>query len=252
MVDINKFKQEFLRIKSLGFLESDRPLSQKNDGAVGNTFETNLGVQENNLKAPDYDGWEIKTKRQFTKSATSLFTLKPSYPPNGDKYMRENWGLNDPSGEYPNIKVFRTSVYANRFSIVYQKYQMKLYLDRDSKKLRLLLHDINKKIIDDKVYWSFDDILKASSKLRNLLVIEANEKIIDNKVYFHYINASAYLNFKFDSLLNLIEIGKARYDNRLGIYRSGKNIGKEHNHGGGLRLVTSKDFHFLYNDVIHL
>ena len=252
MADIEKFKKEFLRIKSLGFVESDRPYAEKNDGAVGNTFESNLRVPENNLKDPDFEGWEIKTQRQFSKSATSLFTSKPSYPPFGDTYMRKNWGVSDPSGEYPHIKVFRTSVYANRYAIVYEKYKMKLKLDRESQKLKILLYDLEENLIDGDVYWLFSDISKASSKLRNLVVVNAEEKLISGRVHFHYSSATAYLNFSFSSLMNLIEKGKVRYDNRLGIYRTGKNKGKEHNHGGGLRLVSSKDFHLLYEDYISL
>ena len=47
--------------------------------------------------------------RKFSKSASSLFTCKPDFPGGGDQYMRNNWGINDPSGDYPHIKVFRTS-----------------------------------------------------------------------------------------------------------------------------------------------
>ena len=50
MVDINRVKSEFERIKKMGFIESDRPFAVHNDGAIGNTFETILGVKENNLK----------------------------------------------------------------------------------------------------------------------------------------------------------------------------------------------------------
>ena len=40
MVDVNRVKSEFQRIKNLGFIESDKPFAEKNDGAIGNTFET--------------------------------------------------------------------------------------------------------------------------------------------------------------------------------------------------------------------
>ena len=40
MADIEKAKQEFQRIKSLGYVLSDKPFAKKNDGAIGNTFET--------------------------------------------------------------------------------------------------------------------------------------------------------------------------------------------------------------------
>ena len=46
MVDINRVKAEFERIKNLGFIESDRPFAEKNDGAIGNTFETIRDLSE--------------------------------------------------------------------------------------------------------------------------------------------------------------------------------------------------------------
>ena len=76
----DKIKQEFLRIKALGYLANVK--TDFNDGAAGNTFETHLGVKENNLKEADFDNFEVKTKKTYLKSKSpiSLFTLKPTYP----------------------------------------------------------------------------------------------------------------------------------------------------------------------------
>ena len=56
-----KIKAEFQRIKSLGYVKNVK--TDYNDGAAGNTFEMHLGVQENNLKEPDFDNFEVKTKK---------------------------------------------------------------------------------------------------------------------------------------------------------------------------------------------
>ena len=133
MADIERVKSEFQRIKSLGYILSVKPFADRNDGALGNTFETILGVRENNLKDADFEGWECKSQRQHTKSAASLFTCKPDFPEKGDEYMRENWGINDE--EYPHIKVFRTSIYAHRWSVVYGRYKMKIQIDDAEEKL---------------------------------------------------------------------------------------------------------------------
>ena len=121
-IDSSKIKKEFSRIKDMGFLENVK--SDINDGGAGNTFEYHLGVKENNLKDPDFEGFEVKTKKQFTHSAMSLFTKKPTSPDNGDNYMREQFGK--PDTNYPNIKCLRTSLYAHRFSLVYGSYNMKI------------------------------------------------------------------------------------------------------------------------------
>ena len=250
MADIARVKSEFQRIKSLGYILSDKPFAEKNDGALGNTFETILGVKENNLKDADFEGWECKSQRKHTKSAASLFTLKPDYPSGGDEYMRETWGVTDE--EYPHIKVLRTSIYATRWSIIYKANKMKLEIDDAEQKLKIIYADLNEKIVDDSVYFSFDSLRNASSKLKNTFVIKAEEKVIDGKIHFKFLEGNAFMDFNFNKCLQLIRDGRARYDNRLGIYRTGKNKGKKHNHGGGIRLVKSSDFKEMFDNYIDL
>ena len=91
MISTQRIQSEFNRIKSLGYVVSDKPYTEKNDGALGNTFESLLGVAENNLRDADFEGWECKSQRKHTKSASSLFTCKPDYPLGGDEYMREKF-----------------------------------------------------------------------------------------------------------------------------------------------------------------
>jgi len=251
-VDSEKVRSEFQRIKSLGFVISDRPDAEKNDGAVGNTFETNLGVTENNLKDPDFEEWEVKTKRQFSKSACTLFSSKPTYPVGGDTYMRENYGVSDPTGEYPDIKVFRTSLYAHRWSTVYGIYKVRMVVDENNQRLSIELCDLDGNLIDDSVYWSFNDLQRACAKLKNTFVVTAEEKQINGQTYFHYLTGQAFIGFRFDYLITALKEGFARYDNRLGIYRSGVYKGRKHNHGGGIRLVSIKDYPKLFDSLIDL
>ncbi|MDA9636324.1 MvaI/BcnI restriction endonuclease family protein [SAR86 cluster bacterium] len=246
MADIEKAKREFQRIKSLGYVLSDKPFAKKNDGAIGNTFETLLGVEENNLRDADFEGWECKSQRKHTNSASSLFTRKPDYPHGGDEYMRENWGIKDT--EFPNLKVFRTSIYYHRWSMVYNKYKMRLRINEPNERLEIILCDLDENIIDESVYWSFKSLKEASSKLKNTFVVKAEEKTINEKVYFKYIEGTVYMNFNFGNLIKLIKDGKARYDNRLGVYRTGDKRGKKHNHGGGIRLVSSDSYKDLFDD----
>ena len=56
MVDKQLIISEFQRIKNLGFVKSNRPNNR--DGGIGNTFEDYLGVQENNLREADFEGFE--------------------------------------------------------------------------------------------------------------------------------------------------------------------------------------------------
>ena len=110
MASVKKIKIEFLRIKNLGFVPNEK--SENDDSAIGATFEKYLGVKENNSKDADFQGWEIKTKKQFSKTATSLFSLKPSYPKGGDRYMLNKFG--EPDEDFPNATNLNTSIYCNK------------------------------------------------------------------------------------------------------------------------------------------
>lgn len=67
---LSEFKQKFCSIKARGFIKSQR----KGDGAVGNTFEDELGLQENNIAGPDIEGNELKAARRGAGGKQTLFT----------------------------------------------------------------------------------------------------------------------------------------------------------------------------------
>lgn len=247
----DKIKQEFLRIKALGYLANVK--TDFNDGAAGNTFETHLGVKENNLKEADFDNFEVKTKKTYLKSKSpiSLFTLKPTYPSDGDSYMRNNWGV--PDSRYPNVLRFSTSLYAHRWSVVYKKFKYKVDIDRKESRVYIVKADLNENILDRTIYWTFDDIHKGAKKLENLFLVEADMKVIDGKHHFHYTNASVYIDYiGNENFIDLMEQGLIRYDNRLGVYGpTMPHAGTPHNHGGGFRL-DRKLIGKLYNNVIDI
>jgi hypothetical protein len=58
-MDTTRLEKEFQRIKAMGFIPNVK--QDSNDGGAGNTFEKWLGVRENNLKEPDFEGFEVKT-----------------------------------------------------------------------------------------------------------------------------------------------------------------------------------------------
>ena len=119
-LDFNKIKNEFQRIKSLGFVKSNR--SSKNDGAIGNTFEDYLGVRENNLKDPDFAGFEVKSKRELTSSYLSLFTKSPSSPKGANAYLKNTFGKNDE--DFIKLKKLNSSVFGHRWNSLYDTPQI--------------------------------------------------------------------------------------------------------------------------------
>lgn len=240
-MNINKIIREFKRIKDLGFLLSRR----SHNTGIGKTFEDYLSIKENNLKNADFEGFEVKSHREFASSKITLFTKSPTNPKGANNYLRQTFGRADESGT-DDISL-HTSVFGSKYNSYNNAYGFKLKLDENQQRIYLLVKDLNsKKIISNNVYYSFQDIEKATFKLLNLFVVYAESRIIDGKEHFHFINAEVYLGFNVNKLIELIPKGIIQYDIRIGTYKSGKNQGKTHDHGSGFR-VAKNDLKLLYD-----
>lgn len=246
-LDFNKINSEFLRIKNLGFVKSNR--TAKNDGAIGNTFEDYLGVRENNLKDPDFAGFEVKSKRELTSSYLSLFTKSPSAPKGANAYLKNNFGK--PDEDFPEVKKLNSSVFAHRWNSLYEKNKLKLDVRHNEEKIVLLVNDINDNLVSDNVYWSFADIQKASKKISSLFFVSATSKKEDGIEYFHYNSAKVFLDFDFNKFLVAVEKGYIMFDIRIGSYKSGKNFGKPHDHGSSFR-VKRENIEQIYTRVFEI
>jgi hypothetical protein len=246
MNNLEKIKDDFLNIKSKGYINCTR--NNNEDGGIGNTFEDLLGVTENNLKLPDYLGYEIKSKRLYNQSYISLFSKSPSYPKKANSFLRETFGEErDPL--HPYKKKLYASIFGHRESEVYGKYRMKLHVNYDEKKIQLIIKDLNNNILNDNIYWTFDAIEKATFKMKSLMLVLADTKTEDGQRKYHYNNAEIYSNFSLENFLKNIECGGIMFDIRIGVYSSGKNIGKTHDHGSGFR-VKRENFNLLYESFV--
>jgi len=246
MNKINKVQEEFDRIKSLGFVRSTRPNNR--DGGIGNTFEDLLGVEENNLKDPDFEGFEVKTHRFLNSSYITLFSKSPSFPKKANSILKERYGEVRDS-EFPDLKKLYASIFSHRWGLVYEKFKMKLDVNFSEKRIYLLVDD-NKNISKD-VYWNFKDLSDGLNKLENLFSVSAKSKIVDEETYFHYDSAKVFLNIDFDKFINELKSGNIQFDIRIGVHKSGPNYGKPHDHGSGFR-VKKENLINLYNNSIDL
>ena len=263
---IEEIKENFLSLKDKGPVISVKPEKKNNAGAVGNTFEREMKVDENNRPGPDFKGWEFKTKRQISDSASSLFTQKPSNK-GGDEYMRLNWGVSrsmiydqgakeyvevmpdEGDGSFPPMHVLRTRVFNTKFRSYYEEGRvLRAFNDYPNKKYRIHLFDSNNNLIDDKIYFDFASLKeKSEGKLKNTVLCEADEIEINGKIYFQYQSLQVFMGFRFENLLTCLEDGIAVYEHRHGRYKSGDKVGLKHNHGGGFRLINSKYFPRLFD-----
>ena len=93
----------------------------RNDGAVGNTLETLLGIKENNLPIPNARDWELKGQRSHTGSLVTLKHIEPS--PTGAKFVPNlllpyyGWKHKEAGKKYPKTEMsFRSTTSAMEYT----------------------------------------------------------------------------------------------------------------------------------------
>lgn len=229
-----KFIEKFREVKNLGFVKSHR----KGNTGIGKTFEEYMGVVENNLREPDLFGYEIKTQRSLSGSYVTLFTKSPTNPKKANIFIRDNYGyIEDIVNNYA-IKKIHSSLFNESISFnSLAGYGFSLRVDRFSEKIFLIVYDKENNIINDNIYYSFENIKKCIEKINNLAYIFAKSKYINGDEYFLFDRAILYSEFiGFENFLIQIEKRNIMYDIRIGTHRNGRYIGKTHDHGSGFRI----------------
>lgn len=226
---IRKLKE----IKNLGFISSRR----FHDGGVGNTLEDLLELKENNLSLPDLGKIELKAKRIKSESMLTIVTKSPE-PKGINRVLFKNYKYKDIDGyEKLNSTVYGSRENPQGFRIIFENDKIILK---------------NKKNIE--VYWLtsiFDDVLK--SKAEKILLIFAETKGERNtpNEKFHYIEAHLLSGLSVAKFKRAIEHDKLKIDIRIGLYMSGKNKGKFHDHGTAFR-INKRDFLELFDNYQRL
>jgi len=220
-----------------------------NDGAVGNTLEQLLGIEENNLPIPNAAEWELKGQRRQTRSLVTLFHMDPS-----PKAMRlvnnlliANYAW--PLENHPNEQSFRqtitTTVPSDRgFQVVVDDIEHKVMISFNANVVdirhRAWLQTVEQRVgltqLNPQPYWGFDDLeYKAGTKLKNTFFILADSKKQDNIEYFKYNGILMLQKFSFEKFLEALRQGllKIDFDARSGSDRSG------HNHGTKFRVTAN-------------
>ncbi len=226
-----------------------RTVNMRNDGAVGNTLESLLGITENNLPIPNAQEWEIKAQR---KASTSLITLKHIEPsPQACKVVIAmllplyGWRHRLAGKKYPaNEMSFRQTIRAFQFT----ERGFTVLVDREAKKLRLVfdhthvrtatpeiaewLQEVEQRTglapLNPEPFWAFDDLEPLiAQKLRNCFYVVADSKIEDGHEWFRFEDLYLLSGFHFEAFLRAIEAGDVLidFDARTG-----------HNHGTKFRL----------------
>ncbi|MEW6739312.1 MAG: MvaI/BcnI family restriction endonuclease [Nitrospirota bacterium] len=254
--------EEIRKIFESGWIKSvKRTVDKRNDGAVGNTLESLLGIMENNLPLPNAREWELKGQR---KHSTSLVTLKHIEPsPTGARIVSSillplyGWKHKEAGKRYPETeKSFRSTTNAtthtNRgFRVIVDRDKKKVIFDFDASKadtsnseiaawLRTVEERVGLGPINPEPYWAFDDLKYAiGSKIKNCFYVVADTKIDNKHEYFKYEKLLVLSGFSFDEFLDCVEKGYVYvdFDARTG-----------HNHGTKFR-VRQNSWPELYSDI---
>lgn len=244
--DSIEYIKDFLKKNKDKWFESNR----KNNTGIGKTLEDILGKEEDNLSESDFDGLELKSQRNESNSLITLFTKSPSVPRGVNTYLRETYGTLDT--KY-NSNTLHTTIYGNKKNTYKETYQFKISTNNRCNRLELEVYDMNGVYLNEKeVYWDYDILQsKFDSKIHSIGLVKADSKKIDGKEYFKYNGLKLLINPSFDKFLECINNGLIAVDIRIGVYGSGKNVGKTHDHGTGFRIFE-KNLNSLYKDVIEI
>ena len=241
---IEKLNEEFVKIKEKGWVKS----INKGTNGIGFTLESLLSIPRNELEIPDYNGIELKTRRYSSKSYIILFSSKPE-----GKYYHEVQRIKDkygyPHSKFKQYKVLNNSVYANKLNKIGLNYYFKLDVDREKRKIYLLVYNKYKELIEKEAYWDFEILEeKIYRKLKFLALIKAYSKkdIYQDCEYFKYNYMRIYYLKSFETFISLVEDGTIRVNFKLNIKTSGDKIGQIHDHGTSFDILE-KDIKKLYN-----
>lgn len=229
---IHEFCKMFSKIRAKGYVASNR----SHNTGVGKTFEDLCGLEENNYDTPDFHGLiEIKAKRALSSSMLTLFTKSPSYPPNANNMIRDKYGY--PDEKWPSVNVLHTTISATGYNTLKNRYGFKLDVSEPDKKIFIRVKDIKmNKIIDENIYYRFEDLKSGVEKCSCVAYVHADKKKVNGLEMFHYKSAKILYGLTFERFIEAIKEGVIVYDFRSGAYKYGKNAGKPHDHGSGFRI----------------
>jgi hypothetical protein len=221
----------------------------RNDGAVGNTLETLLGIKENNLPIPNAREWELKGQRSHTSSLITLKHLEPSPTALGIVsnilLPYYGWKHKEAGGKYPITEMsFRSTTSAKEFTkrgfrIIVDRDQAKIRFVFDSSKantsqpdIKLWLSSVGQRIglgpFKSEPYWGFEDLKYAiGEKIKNCFYVIADSKVLSGREFFLYRELFLLYGFSFENFLKCVEDGLIfiDFDARTG-----------HNHGTKFRM----------------
>lgn len=205
-------------IRDRGFVESLR----KGPTGIGYTFETLLGVNENNIPIPDIGGRvEIKTVRKGSQSLITLFTFNKGVWRANQRDLIERFGYVDERGRYAlkNTIFFRRPIPQG----------LSLNINETKNTVDLIARESGTVIATWDVYVI---VGKFMAKMSRLLIVMADRKVEQGREYFHYNEAYILQNPTSRSIISAFKNSLIGIDLRMHL----KENGAVRNRGTAFRI----------------
>lgn len=216
---------KFDEIRAIGFIKT---LRQGSTG-VGYTFETLMGIKENNDNWADFKGIEIKTFRSSElkmnrAEKTNLFLKEPRWS-DGLTNMAERvkkYGYVDEMGRHALYSTVKMDV---------NSHQLKFSIVHASEKI-----EIEKQSIPIAFYQYIDIKKRLEEKLNETAFIAAQNRGTGISEEFHYRTLTYCMNPSVSSFVSLLASGNVMLELRMHIGASGT----VRNHGSAFRVMKNR------------
>lgn len=215
-MQLEEFKQKFQNLKKQGFIKSLR----KGPTGVGFTFETLLGLKENNFALPDIDNIEIKVHRDRSQNMITLFT-----------FNKKVWKINPLEA----IKKYGSYDDNGRLGMYYT-----MSLTPNSAGLFLTVNDLEISVQHTSgevlATWQLSTLAdRFAQKIPALLFISTHTEVRNGIEYFHFYRTQLMSQTSQELLSELFKTGNLLVDLRLHAKTT-----MARNHGTGFRVFESK------------
>ncbi|MDQ0117937.1 hypothetical protein J2T22_001110 [Pseudarthrobacter defluvii] len=212
------------------------PAIKHGDTAVGHLLETELGIEANSRKIPDYKGVELKASRARATSSQTMFARVPDWKISNLKSSREileNFGYE--RGD--DFKLYCT-VSSQRFN----SQGLKLLVDEKAG----LLHEVsNRPEVGRAVTWRIDDLQDAlSSKHADTFWIDAVSRREGGTEFIHFRSVKQTTKPIVQQVAPMLAAGTITMDHL--IKRTAVKVSEK----GPLFKINKKHFDDLFPDPI--
>lgn len=181
------------------------PSPYKSDTAIGRLLETELGIDINSSKDPDYKGIELKSARSERKHRKNLFTQVPDWSISKLKSSRQ---ILDHYGYIQNGKM---RLYCTVKATSFNPQTLGLEVDADAG----LLKEISSKN-GDVVTWRLKDLEgRLVGKHKETFWVDAISETRDGIEYFKFIRIEHTKNPVLSQFAVLIDQGKITLDHLI-------------------------------------